>query len=81
MRNALRRGASRGELVSWIVLGDRQSWCCYLCALPLDRALRGTVRPDAPEIEHRVPVVRGGAHTYQNTALAHRRCNKLKGVA
>jgi 5-methylcytosine-specific restriction endonuclease McrA len=28
-----------------------------------------------PEIDHLVPVSAGGSHTWDNVALAHRRCN------
>lgn len=55
-------------------VAERDGWRCHLCgkqvpdreyaALPLD-----------PTIDHLVPLAHGGAHSLENVALAHNRCN------
>lgn len=57
----------------------RDGWRCCLCGIETPRELRGTFDPRAPEIDHIIPVSRGGPHTRRNTQCACRRCNLLKG--
>lgn len=45
---------------------------CYLCAKPMGS--------EKLNIEHKVPVSRGGSHDESNLGVAHWRCNKAKGV-
>lgn len=58
---------------------ERDDWRCYLCGDPL---LRGAHRHDplAPEVDHVIPLARGGDHSYANVRAAHRRCNQSKGA-
>lgn len=49
------------------------------CGKPTPLKLRGTCKPRAPEIDHRVPIAMGGAHTYDNVQCACRECNQRKG--
>ena len=62
---------------------------CYLCKKPVDVSLR-LDNPNArqnqysdwyPEIDHIIPIVRGG-HGYDiaNLDLVHRTCNRIKGI-
>lgn len=60
------------------VIFDRDKWTCYLCGDPVEESLRGTRDPLAPEIDHVVPISRGGDHSAENVRCAHRRCNSLK---
>lgn len=57
----------------------RDGWRCHLCEVATPRSLRGTTSPWAPELDHVIPLSRGGAHTYENTACACRACNIAKG--
>lgn len=41
-------------------------------------ALRGSKNHQAPELDHIIPLSRGGSHTYKNTQLSCRSCNQLK---
>lgn len=59
---------------------ERDGWRCYLCGCATPEAKRGTQQPDAPELDHVVPLSRGGAHTYENVRCACRRCNGAKGA-
>lgn len=57
----------------------RDGWRCHICRRSTPPRLRGTTDPRAPELDHVVPLAKGGEHTRQNTACACRRCNILKG--
>jgi 5-methylcytosine-specific restriction endonuclease McrA len=57
---------------------ERDGWCCRLCDTPTPKFLRGSYEPEAPELDHIVPLSRGGAHTYENTQLLCRACNGRK---
>jgi hypothetical protein len=61
------------------VVFDRDDWRCQLCGVSTPRKLRGTYEPSAPELDHIIPVSKGGMHTYLNTQCACRRCNIKKG--
>lgn len=56
---------------------ERDEWKCQICGGPVDR----TARPQTPlhaELDHVVPLSRGGAHAYDNTQCTHRICNLAK---
>jgi 5-methylcytosine-specific restriction endonuclease McrA len=63
----------------------RARWQCQMeeCLHPdgraIDPALRGTVGPWAPSIDHTVPLVSGGRDTSSNKRAAHRQCNQEAG--
>jgi 5-methylcytosine-specific restriction endonuclease McrA len=76
-----RRAAERGvhaEAVDPIKVFDRDGWRCQLCGIRTPKAKRGTCKPDAPELDHIIPLSKGGEHTYRNTQCACRRCNGAK---
>ena len=52
-----------------------------ICGEDAPRELRGTMRWNAPELDHIIPLSAGGSHTYDNVACAHRSCNLDKGDA
>lgn len=77
----LRRGLERAaviELVDPYVVFDKANWHCELCFRPTPKDLRGTVHPTAPELDHVVPISKGGPHCYANLQCLCRRCNGLK---
>lgn len=57
---------------------ERDGWCCQLCDLPLER---DAVVPDpnAPTIDHIIPLALGGTHEPSNVQAAHFLCNATKG--
>lgn len=59
---------------------DRDGWRCMMCGVPTPSEHRGTLRPDAPELDHVIAISLGGAHSMANTQCACRRCNCLKGA-
>lgn len=77
-RKAALRGA-RVETVDPFKVFDRDGWHCQLCGVQTPRAKRGTYEPDAPELDHIIPLSKGGEHSYRNTQCACRRCNGEKG--
>jgi 5-methylcytosine-specific restriction endonuclease McrA len=66
------------EPVNPIAVFDRDGWMCQLCGVETPRELRGTYDNAAPELDHVVPLSKGGAHTYDNTQCSCRECNQRK---
>ncbi len=73
-RSRLRRAVLRSNDPKQVTLKDldrmlkRQGGLCYLCHKSLC----------VPEIEHIIPVKRGGRHSIGNLAWACKKCNRLK---
>ena len=67
------------RLVDPIEIFDRDEWCCKVCGIETPQHKRGTYDADAPELDHIVPLVRGGPHTRANLQCACRSCNLIKG--
>jgi 5-methylcytosine-specific restriction endonuclease McrA len=57
---------------------NRDAWTCYLCGKHTPPALRGQKVADAPELDHIIPLSKGGSHTRANVACACRACNIAK---
>ena len=77
-REAMKRGAARGETVSVIAIFNRDRWTCRVCGCDTPKALRGTLEDDAPELDHIIPISKGGTHTSDNLQCLCRVCNILK---
>lgn len=77
-KRALRRAQTVGN-VDPVRVFERDGWKCQLCGIAAPKRLRGSCDPQAPELDHIVPLSKGGAHTYENTQCAHRSCNMWKG--
>jgi 5-methylcytosine-specific restriction endonuclease McrA len=56
----------------------RHGWLCQICGISCPEDLKGTTRHNAPELDHIVPLSRGGTHTHDNVQLACRSCNGFK---
>ena len=76
-RKVMERAATV-ERVDPLKVFDRDGWQCRLCGIPTPSEKRGTCTPDAPELDHIIPLAKGGEHSYRNTQCACRRCNALK---
>lgn len=75
LKNERRNARKLGVFVEDVdldIVYERDKGICYLCHLHVDRK-------DASR-EHVIPVVRRGAHSYDNVRLAHKRCNSAKGT-
>jgi 5-methylcytosine-specific restriction endonuclease McrA len=78
---ARRRAVERGvyaERFDPLEVLDRDGWRCHICGISTPKRLRGTFDDRAPELDHIIPISKGGQHTRQNTACACRRCNIVK---
>lgn len=78
---ARRRATERGleaERFDPLEILMRDGWRCHICGVSTPKRLRGTYNDRAPELDHIVPLAKGGQHTRINTACACRKCNGTK---
>jgi 5-methylcytosine-specific restriction endonuclease McrA len=68
------------EVVDPIKVMARDGWRCQMCGIKLKRKDRGTTKDKAPELDHIIPLSKGGEHSYLNTQCACRKCNREKGA-
>ena len=68
------------ELVIPLKVFIRDGWRCQLCGKKLKPKYKGTLRDDAPELDHIIPWDKDGEHSYRNTQCACRKCNQEKGA-
>lgn len=73
-----RKRVATVESVNALRVFERDGWRCHLCGGLTAKAKRGTYDSRAPELDHIVPLSKGGPHSYANTACAHRKCNAAK---
>lgn len=59
---------------------ERDGWKCQICGKQTPERHRGKRYPNAPELDHRVPMSKGGPHTYDNVQCACRNCNCAKNA-
>jgi 5-methylcytosine-specific restriction endonuclease McrA len=69
--SARRRVAVAAGTVDARVIFERDHGLCGICGAEVD--------PDRFDIDHVVPLSRGGVHGPENVQVAHPRCNKRKG--
>lgn len=65
--------------VNPIEVCERDGWKCWWCGDETPRALRGSIEANAPEVDHVIPLSRGGTHSMMNCRCACRACNLIKG--
>lgn len=73
-----RMRATKVEPIDPFDIFDRDNWQCYICGTPTPKDKRGTFSDNAPELDHIVPLAKGGTHTRDNVACACRQCNHKK---
>ena len=74
------RVSIQSESIDPIAVFDRDRWTCQLCGKRTPRRLRGKMVPDAPELDHIIPLALGGGHLWSNVQCACRDCNGRKGA-
>ncbi len=79
-RKAMARGCGDNDNIDPLEVFARDGWRCQLCGVKTPKRLRGSCEPNAPGLDHIMPIAMGGAHTYANTQCACRRCNGAKGA-
>lgn len=77
-RKALIRGASVAEPINPDFILERDKYRCYICGIKTPKKLRGTYEDNAPEVDHIIPLSKGGLHVESNLRCACRKCNGLK---
>ena len=66
--------------IHWSVLGERDGWRCHVCRKGVPQVAGTAERMDGATVDHLVPIVDGGSHTWDNVALSHRSCNLERGT-
>lgn len=79
-RSRARHHSVAYEPIDPIKVFDRDRWRCQVCGCKTPKRLRGSTKPNAPELDHRVPMVLGGGHTWANVQCCCRQCNSDKGA-
>jgi hypothetical protein len=70
---AIRFGVER-ERVNRLRVFERDKWRCGICRKRVDKRLKYP-HPMSASLDHIVPMVHGGGHTYANGQCAHLKCN------
>ncbi len=78
-RKRARRYGVAYETVSPALVFERDGWQCQICRQATPIELRGSHDDKAPELDHIVPMSKGGPHSYTNTQCLCRACNRNKG--
>lgn len=77
-RKALQRGATIASSINPIDILERDNWRCYLCEIETPKELRGSYQDNAPEVDHVIPLSKGGLHIESNLRCSCRKCNAKK---
>jgi 5-methylcytosine-specific restriction endonuclease McrA len=77
IRRAKRYGSEWEYVDKWAVFA-RDRWRCQICGTSTPRRLSGTKDPRAPELDHIVPLSKGGAHVESNVQCTCHACNAAK---
>ena len=77
-RHARIRGAGVCESISPSLVFISAGWKCQICGKATPQRLRGTTHKRAPELDHIVPLSKGGTHTWTNVQCLCRECNGWK---
>lgn len=75
--NYRKENRERDEGINWRTVGQRDGWICGICGEKV--ANTDGFSPDAPTVDHIIPIIDGGTDTWDNVQLAHVRCNCMKG--
>lgn len=78
---AVRRARERtdqAESINPFKVFERDGWRCCGCGVSTPKSLRGTLHAHAPEVDHIVPLSRGGPHSWVNLQTLCRSCNQSK---
>lgn len=57
---------------------DRDNWHCRICGCSTPKSLMGSNKDNSPELDHIIPMSKGGSHTLSNVQLLCRKCNNIK---
>lgn len=74
-----RMSGARSESIHPNEILKRDGYRCYVCGCDTPKKLRNTWQDSAPQVDHIIPVSRGGGWTWDNLACICRKCNIEKG--
>jgi 5-methylcytosine-specific restriction endonuclease McrA len=77
-RRARKKANGRMENIDPIKVFESVDYKCQICGCQTDPDLRGTIEDQAPELDHIIPLAKGGTHTWGNVQCACRECNRTK---
>jgi 5-methylcytosine-specific restriction endonuclease McrA len=77
-RKAIQRGAKAGATFTYKQVFERDGWRCQLCSKVTPERKRGTISHNAPEVDHIIPLSKGGEHSLNNAQTLCRACNGWK---
>ncbi len=83
IKEARKKNAPVVESVNRIVVAENDNWICKLCNDPIDPGApylleNGRPNPWYLNVDHIIPLSRGGEHSYANTQASHHICNNKK---
>ena len=78
-RRVKMRNGQLGSPWTWTQVMDRDGWACYLCRERIDPEADRTRDPWSGNVDHVVPIARGGGDGLEFVAATHRYCNRMKG--
>ena len=65
------------EVVDRLVVFARDKWRCAMCGV---KTIKEPYQPRSAELDHIIPLSKGGLHSYANTQCSCRKCNGAKGA-
>jgi len=80
MKRRLLAEKSGDNGIYWRVVGERDDWVCHLCGGEVLKKAGTAYEPFGATVDHLIPIAKDGTHTWGNVALAHRRCNVVRGA-
>jgi len=60
------------------IVFDSYGWRCADCGVDTPKNMKGMNQDNSPELDHIIPISRGGPHVYANVQLLCRKCNASK---
>jgi hypothetical protein len=60
------------------IVFDKADWCCESCGISTPMSEKGKNNDNSPELDHIIPISKGGPHKYDNVQLLCRACNAIK---
>lgn len=76
-RRALKMGVGY-EVFNPVEIFERDGYICQLCGKKTRPDYKSQYHPLYPNLDHIIPLSKGGAHTRLNTQCTHRQCNAKK---
>ncbi len=77
-KRARRYHCSYDSSIRRIEVFERDGWRCRICGRKTPKRLLGKNKPNAPTLDHILPLSLGGGHTWNNVQCACRQCNSEK---